>query len=733
MALNIGTALLFFIVGSGALARDGGGSVSGRVTAPDGEEGLPGVNVSVEGTPLGTITGARGVYRIEGIPTGRRTLLFSLVGYHRERRAEVVVEEGRETRLDVTMAESVIPSEQVVVTASKRAQSLQDVPVSVSVMEAKEISERNSVSLEDALRYIPGVNMTGTQVNIRGSSGYSLGAGSRVLMLLDGIPYLAGDTGELNFETIPMEQVDRIEVVKGASSALYGSNALGGVVNIITRPIPVTPETVVRTYAGVYGSPSYAEWDWSDKSRFFNGQSFSHMRRVGDLGVSVFFSRQIDDGYRQNDYRRRYNFLMKTREDFSSASSMTLNFGLAYQFAGQFLYWRNVDSALIAPLNHQSDNIRSTRYFLSGIFNSALSDRFLLTVRAMWYHNDWGYQQSGDPERTESVDDGVRTEILATFLPSPSHTLTAGLDGTLDLIGGDMFGDRQIGGLALFAQDEAKIVPDITLTLGARCDFQSVGLTGAGGVITPKAALLYRPLPGTSLRASFGEGFRIPSLPEAFVEAGSTGLLAVPNKDLKPERSRSYEAGVAQSLGDGASVDAALFRSDIDDLIEPGLFASGLNLEIQWRNVTRARVEGFETSCHAVLFDGSAAFDAGYTYVYPRDLTLGEVLKYRPRHVLHGGLHCSVGWLSASADFRFVSRVESIDDQLVEAGVIPDGDQRVPIYVTDVRIGADMMRAAGIPLSVSLNVNNLFQHNYVELIGNVMPPRTYVLVLESRF
>ena len=125
-------------------------------------------------------------------------------------------------------------------------------------MDAAEIRQRNSTSLDDALRYVRGVNMTGTQVNIRGSSGYSLGAGSRVLMLLDGIPFFAGDTGELNFEAIPMGQVDRIEVVKGASSALYGSNALGGVINIITKPIPETPETIVRTYGGMYNRPTYS-------------------------------------------------------------------------------------------------------------------------------------------------------------------------------------------------------------------------------------------------------------------------------------------------------------------------------------------------------------------------------------------------------------------------------------------------------------------------------------------
>jgi outer membrane receptor for ferrienterochelin and colicins len=633
MAIRTGVLLLLSLLSLRSSALAAGGAVAGRVKAGGEGGALAGVNVRLEGTVRGTTTGLRGEYRIPDIPAGRVTLVFSLVGYMREIRTGVIVEEGKETLLDVAMTGSAIQTEQVVVTAGKREQSLQDVPVSISVEDAAEISQRNSTSLEDALRYIPGVNMTGTQVNIRGSSGYSLGAGSRVLMLLDGIPFLAGDTGELNFESVPMGQVDRIEVVKGASSALYGSNALGGVVNIITKPIPETPETIVRTYGGMYDKPGYDQWNWSDKSRFFNGQSFSHMRRVGDLGVSLFFSRQIDDGYRQNDYRRRFNFLMKTREDFSSGGSVTLTFGLAYQYMGQFLYWRNVDSALIPPQRHENDNIKSTRYFLSGLYNTAVSDHFLFTVKAMWYHNDWGFQQSGDPERTESLSDGVRVEALATILPGGSQTLTCGVDGNIDLIGGGMFGDRRIGGLALFAQDEAPIVNDVTLTLGARFDLQSVGLTGEGGQINPKAALLYRPAQGTALRASFGEGFRIPSLPEAFVEAGSTGLLAVPNKDLKPERSRSYEAGVSQSFGDIGSVDLAAFRSDIDDLIEPGLFAVGPDLQVQWRNVTRARVQGFETSGQARFFNGDIVCDLGYTYVYPEDVTHDDILKYRPRHV----------------------------------------------------------------------------------------------------
>jgi outer membrane receptor protein involved in Fe transport len=255
-------------------------------------------------------------------------------------------------------------------------------------------------------------------------------------------------------------------------------------------------------------------------------------------------------------------------------------------------------------------------------------------------------------------------------------------------------------------------------------------LTSEGAQFNPKVGLVYHPLAGTAVRASFGQGFRVPSLPEAFVEAGSTGLLAVPNRDLKPERSRSYEIGISQTIGTGAAIDVAAFRSDIDNLIEPGLFTEGTGLQVQWRNVTRARVQGIESSGRLSLFDGGLLLNVGYTYVDPEDLSASDILKYRPRHVLSTNARARSGWLTAGVDFRYVSRVERIDSELVDAGVIPNGDERVPIYVWDFRCGAEFSFGAT-AVSATLNVKNAFQHNYVELIGNVMPPRTYVLILQA--
>ncbi|HXF99378.1 MAG TPA: TonB-dependent receptor, partial [Bacteroidota bacterium] len=335
-----------------------------------------------------------------------------------------------------------------------------------------------------------------------------------------------------------------------------------------------------------------------------------------------------------------------------------------------------------------------------------------------------------DRDFTESHTDGIRAEVSLRMLPSDAHTLTLGLDGSMDVIAGEMFAARTIGGAALYVQDEIRVADNLTFTVGARGDYQSVGLIKASIQLNPKSTLAYIPWEGTTLRASFGRGFRVPSVTEAFVAAGGGLVRGVPNTELKPERSLSYELGLSQRLGDVGLLDVAGFRSEYDNLIEPSLQIAGQNLEVQWRNVTRARVQGVEASMKFRLFGGALDWSGSYTYVYPQDLSRNDLLKYRPRHLVYTNLTTRLGPLMVGGDFRFVSRVERIDDELVETGIIPDGDQRTDIFVADVRAGADFS-LFGLAMSIMLNVKNAFQHNYVELIGNIMPPRTYILSVEA--
>ena len=135
-------------------------------------------------------------------------------------------------------------------------------------------------------------------MDIRGSTGFARGVGSRVLMLLDGHPALSADGGEVIWESLPLLDLDQVEVVKGAYSALYGSNALGGVVNLVTKPVDDRPRTAVRVHAGVWTPQS--EYQFTDHTLTQQGISLQHGRRIGSTGVRLALQREGSDGFTEN-------------------------------------------------------------------------------------------------------------------------------------------------------------------------------------------------------------------------------------------------------------------------------------------------------------------------------------------------------------------------------------------------------------------------------------------------
>jgi iron complex outermembrane receptor protein len=322
----------------------------------------------------------------------------------------------------------------------------------------------------------------------------------------------------------------------------------------------------------------------------------------------------------------------------------------------------------------------------------------------------------------------LRAEWQATWAPDKVNIVTFGVEGNVDRVEADLFGKRSGGGYAFYAQDEIQLLEGLKGTIGARYDFQDVDSLESSSRVNPKIGLVYSLAGGTALRGSYGGGFRVPSIAEAFITTQAGGLDIVPNPRLKPERSYSLEMGLSQPVGEVALFDLAIFHSSFSDLIEPGFVVIDSLLKGRFNNVVKARVQGIETSLKLGLFDRSVFLDAGYTYVYPKDLTRHDILKYRPRHLLYAGGLARIGWCSIGADFRYLSRVERIDEEF--SLFITDAGERVSISIADVRLGADFTQL-GFPLSVLLNVNNLLQYNYVELIGNLAPPRTVVLTIET--
>jgi len=718
------------------------GAIEGAVR--DAESGQPvvGANVTLRSTFIGAATDARGRFRLSRIPAGTCAVIVSMLGYERKTVEGVNIVRGQTATVDVSLRPVPVQSDPVIITANRREQSLQEVPVSVATVTARSIADRNNITLDDALRYVPGVNVLSDQVNIRGSSGYNRGVGSRVLVLLDGMPYLTGDTGEINWETIPMFDVDRLEVVKGAGSALYGSSALGGVINVITKETPPVPELRFRAFSGLYDKPRYAEWDWSSKPRFNSGVVMSYAGKSGALGYLVSAGRTVDESYRENDTYHRWSFFAKLKYDISNTQSLMVSGNYLDRSHGNYFWWKSLAEATRPPESQLNGVVHSHRGNISLAYKEFLSDKFFYTAKAIYFGNFWRDDSSGRVNNV-SASHLFSVDVQATYNLNIANVLTFGFAANYDRVNANLFGSHPGVGSAVYAQDEIALDPEIKLTAGLRFDWQKVSILKSSAQLNPKLGIVYMPDKETSVRASFGSGFRYPAIGELYIQS-STNVSAVavlPNPDLKAETSLSYEVGVNRSFGQFASIDVALYNNDIRNLIEPSVEikryrpypGAPTELEgpvIQFENVTKARIQGVETVLRVEWWKRFISTDIGYTYTWPEDLTEGTILKFRPRHLLYGNGTFSWNELRASVDARYLSRIERIDDNLVRLAPIVNGEQRVAIKIVDVRASYDLF-GLGLPVRIGLSINNLLNYSYVELLGNLGPVRTYYLTIEG--
>ncbi len=700
-------------------------SISGVVKDEDGKP-LIGTNVVITGTGRGAATDENGEYEINNLDPGSYTLEFTMIGYNSVTITGKKITNSSVT-VDVRMTHGIIQTNQeVVVTAEKYEQKISDLPVSATVIPSREFSEKYFKSLSDALRFAPGVQMVGDQVSIRGSSGYSRGAGTRVLVEIDGFPIYSGDTGEITWEIIPVTEIDRVEIIKGPASSLYGSTALGGVINVITKDISNNARTYIKTGIGIYSKPYYSEWDWSSKTRTYNTLSLSHTNRFGKFGFTAALTRLNDMSYEKGAYSTRYVGYLKTVYNFSPASSLSFFANSLNETQGDWVYWKDLQNALI-PINDYGQNVTSERYMLGMKYNNVVSENFSFDLKGSFYKIFW---YDNTRARNASYADIYRLEGQSNLLLTDKIVLVTGFDGFGALVNSNVFGKPSGGGLGVYFQTDFKVDSSLTLTAGARLDFAKLDTLKPAAAAAPKLGLNYKLTKNLILRSSFGTGFRAPSLAEVFTSAAFTaGITFKQNPKLKPEKNISFEVGANYQPFSQLSFDAALFRTEYYDFIQWAVDVDG---EAFFANVQRARIEGAELSINSGMFNNHLSFKLNYTYLWARDIQQNIALKYRPRHQLTANISLNLAGFELGSDFRYWSKVEQMDFELVDLGIIKDGRVRVPVYVLDFRAGYNFSDL-GFPARIFFNVNNALNYNYVELIGNIAPIRNFSLSTEFLF
>ena len=698
-------------------------SVSGKVTDSLNNPLLR-VNIVVLENGKGAATNLDGEYIIENLSPGTYNLEFSIIGYESKKLRIVLT--NKSITADVVLTEKPVESEQVIVTAGKYEQKISELPVSAEVLGSDMISQKNFSDLEDALRYVPGVNMTDDQISIRGSSGYSRGAGSRVLLAIDGLPFYTGDTGETIWEVVPVTILDHIEIIKGAASSLYGSTAIGGVINLITKKIPKNHMVYFKSYIGAYDKPAYTEWDWSGEYRTFNGQTISYANTYNNIGIAVSFSRLEDTGYRQNNFSKRYIGFIKSDIRLTSASSLMLLANIFNKKSGNFVYWRDSRNALVPPQNDLGQVVKADRNMFGAIYKQVLSDNILLNIKGSYYHTFW---DDGATPDNKSKTDLFRGEVQFNSSFSNSLFVVSGLETSGAQVNSNLFGNPTSFGFGAYSHADWKFDFPLIASLGLRYDYNRLDTLDGSSALSPKFGLNYKFSDDLIFRTSVGTGFRAPTPAEAFTSTSTSGITVKPNPLLKSETNLTIEGGVNYKPFNTITLDLALFNNEFYDFIEPGVdLTDGL---IIFDNVTRARIQGFEFQSVINLEQFNTDMTLSYTYLWARNIEEKKALKYRPRNVFYSRLDYNSHNFIAGADFRYWSRVEEIDNELIDLGLVPDGQLRVDVFVLDLRAGYNL-NFYDTPLKVFLNANNVLNYNYVELIGNLAPIRNFSLSMELK-
>lgn len=739
---------LFLFLMTGALVPAGvraqAGSVAGRVADEAGAP-LPGVNVVLQGTRLGAATDADGAYRIDDVPPGDYTVAASAVGFRRETRA-VTVAPGAEARADFVLREITVQSGEVVVTAARRAQLTVDAPVSISTLTPHDLEVRSIVSLDDALRYVPGVQLAGNQVSVRGSSGFSYNTGSRVLLLVDGMPMLRPDADGIAFDAIPTTQIERVEVVKGPGSALYGGGALGGVVNVITKDFPDAPETTVRLFGGAYEPVRYDTWregwDEADTPRPLGGGAVSHARRVGEtFGFWASATYRNDRGYLRLGANETFQGFAKLGWRPTTKARAELLTGLTRRVSDAFLYWNGARDALNPgvldftgePTVGTNDNLTHELSVLPSFTHLVRPNLFYTVKGRLFGAFIQPLDEALKPRPLSAGTTGFRYggEAQLTWSPGADRYLVVGASGDANATRSSFFGEddaRSQPEGAVFAQWEQTLAGRVDVVAGLRFDTYRIAAGAVDRKLSPKLNVSFPLTDAATVRAAYGQGFRVPSVTERYV-ADRSLFPIIANVELRPEVSTSYEVGIrglvpVPQLGLGAQIDVAVFWNDYRRLVEPTFRRD--SLAFQFVNLTRARIRGVEATVDVAAAD-RLAFQLAYTFLDADDLTTDLPLVFRSQHLFKGSVNARVyGPFEAGLDYRFASRPERVDSDF--ARFVPDAETMVDTRVLDVRVGARWRRFQAVLLA-----RNALEYYYLERPALLAPPRHYVLQLQATF
>ena len=667
-------------------------TIRGKVVDATTGEAL--IAATVRAGADGVITDFDGTYLLE-LDAGEQGLVIQYVGYQ-PFKTTVKLEAGQALELNAYLDVEAAILQTATVTSGKFEKPLSEVTVSLEVLRPDLIKSTGKVTIDEALEKIPGVTIIDGQANIRGGSGYSQGAGSRVLLMVDDMPILTADAGFPNWDDVPVENIAQVEVVKGAASALYGSSALNGIINVRTAYPKAKPETEVAAWYTAYMAPKDERLKWWDSAPYTYGASLAHRRKIGklDLVLGGYLLREED--YNMDTYRRFGRANISTRYRVSDRLTIGLNGNFNVGESAAFLYWASDTMAYIGAPNTLSDRKR-IRYNIDPFINyyDKGGNRHRLQGRFYNVDNDNNLNQSNSSDMYYGEYQFQR-QIAEAELVITAGAVISGTNISAELYGDTTFTSRNIAG---YVQLEKKLLDRLNLSGGFRYEdnlLSNPGFTIANpkDTIAPseereskpvfRIGANYRVGKASFLRASWGQGYRFPTVAEKFIVTNAGFIKVLPNPNLGSETGWSAELAIKQGFrisGFEGFIDLAGFISRYQDMIEFNFVGDGFRSV----NIGGTDIRGFETTIagRGNILGVPVSLLTGYTYIDPRFESFdpnGEkdsqalfnsqsssepnqnILKYRSQHLFKFDIEGSYKGFFLGTEIFYNSQIVAIDN-----------------------------------------------------------------------
>ncbi len=715
------TIFLFSLAFSTAISQDMG-TFSGTVKDRSNDEPLIGANIILRLDPsYGTSADINGRFRLDLKP-GNHTFLISYTGMKSDT-VSVIITKGQTVEKTIYLDPFISQLQGVEIKVGKFDRPIEEMTVSMEIIKADLIEAKNTQNIQTILDYTPGLNILDNEPQIRGGSGFTFGVGSKVAVLVDDMPMVSGDAGRPYWDFVPVENIEQIEVIKGASSVLSGTSALSGAIHIRTSLPGSKPLTKVTLFSGMYSTPKDESQKWWDDYPYVTGANFLHSRKANNLDVVVGGNLYFDHGYigaprtgpdvvdtshnfadsKMATQKARINFNLRQRSEKYQGLNYGINGNIMYQHAPMVLAWLDDTSGFFRGYPGatllQDQFIANLDPFVN--FYSNAGFKHSLKARVLYNNN----QQSNDQDLRSTFFFGDYN-FRRDYAWLKGLEFIGGISTQYSHVNATMYAGRGTDennflNISGYGQLENTFFKTLTLSLGIRLEYYN--MNGEESDLQPifRAGMNLKVFKDTYVRLSYGQGYRFPTIAERYIRTtvGTFGVFE--NPDLKPERSWNAEVGVKQGFkffNYFGYFDIALFQQEYRNTVEylfgfwDSTFSTLGGAGFKFLNTGHSRIVGADISLTGAAHlaeEINLRTIVGYNYilpvtldpdyVYTTDIRGNEytyestsvdpeddILKYRFLHTFKGDIDLEIYSFSVGFSAKYFSRIENLDKAIEE-------------------------------------------------------------------